>query len=169
MSKHPKNQYREKFWEFCDDFQNHGYYLPIEELKNNHSYKILERNAYVGIWYSDDNGFWISRYKGSEKPWLFIEYHWDTGEPTGTVKPIEHIERSPFSLPQQIDSGITTVDTVTQYLDKLEIQNPLIPGWNSLEDRKKSTLEFMERLRTKRLTGIPVHKIRQNLRKKQKE
>ena len=63
------------------------------------AYKILARNASVGIWLPEDRGFIISRYKFSTTPFLFIEYHWDTGEPYGTVKPLKLLEICPLLIP----------------------------------------------------------------------
>jgi hypothetical protein len=52
-------------------------YLRIEDLKDNHSYKIYARNAYVGIYVESEKAFIISRYKVGPNPRIHHEYHWD--------------------------------------------------------------------------------------------
>jgi len=70
-------------------------HIPMNEMKSGHLYKIMARNASYGIWVSEENGFIISRHKWSEN-YSFVEYHWDTGAPHGTAKPLEDLGRSPF-------------------------------------------------------------------------
>jgi len=72
-------------------------YIKMDELKNGYLYKILARNASCGIWIEDAKGFLISRTKWGDN-FTFVEYHWDTGEPYGTVKPLKEIEKSPFKI-----------------------------------------------------------------------
>lgn len=70
-------------------------YITIPNLKPGFIYKIRARNAQFGIWLPQRNSFLISRTKFGNN-YLFEEYHWDTGSPHGTVKPLEEIEESPF-------------------------------------------------------------------------
>jgi hypothetical protein len=72
-------------------------YLKIEELKDLWLYKINARNGYVGIWVKEANGFLLPRLKFGH--WfVFMEYHYDLGAfAHGTVKPIEEIEKCPFT------------------------------------------------------------------------
>ena len=76
-------------------YESEGGYLKIETLKSEWSYRILARNAHIGIWVPEKKGFIIPRWKFG-KNYLFTEFHWDTGPPFGTVKPFFEIERSPF-------------------------------------------------------------------------
>lgn len=69
-------------------------WIPIEECKDGWVYYIHARNAKVGIYDKNEKGFTISRHKFSDN-YLFVEYHWDTGEPYGTVKPIKELESAP--------------------------------------------------------------------------
>jgi hypothetical protein len=71
-------------------------YIKIPDLKEGYAYSILARNAWVGIWLNREKAFLISRYKFGQN-YLFKEYHWDTGEPFGTVKPQKEIAEAPFS------------------------------------------------------------------------
>ena len=75
-------------------------YIPINELKHNHTYLIDGRNCHVGIWDRNEIGFHYRRYKFGHT-FMDIEYHWDIGtikpedESYGTVKPIREIEPAP--------------------------------------------------------------------------
>ena len=71
-------------------------YLGIRALKDQHSYKISARNAYAGVWVKREKAFLISRYTIGPRPRLFFEFHWDIGEPLGTVKPFALIEKCPL-------------------------------------------------------------------------
>ncbi len=58
----------------------------------------------MGVYREDKQGFVGIRVKfGIE--FLFVEYHWDTGEPFGTVKPIEILELCPI---KNLDEYIET-------------------------------------------------------------
>tara|TARA_B100000315_G_C14547985_1_gene574240 strand:- start:1294 stop:1803 length:510 start_codon:yes stop_codon:yes gene_type:complete len=72
-------------------------YLKIRKLNDGFLYKIFARNAYLGIWIKDNKSFVISRHKWGRN-YLFEEYHWDTGEPFGSVKPFYKIGKCPFDL-----------------------------------------------------------------------
>lgn len=74
-------------------------YLKINELKEGYLYRIRARNAKFGIWIKEVKGFIISRHKFGYN-YLFIEYHYDTGPPFGTVFPIEEIEKVPIYIPR---------------------------------------------------------------------
>jgi hypothetical protein len=65
-------------------------YIKIEDCKDGYLYLISARNSHIGIFNKDKNSFTISRVKFSNN-YLFDEFHWDTGEPYGTVKPIREI------------------------------------------------------------------------------
>ncbi len=119
-------------------------YLRMKELKNRHCYKIYARNAYVGVWVKSNKSFMISRYKVGATPYLFHEYHWDIGEPLGTVKPIALIELFPF----QIKNNYSEMEEkeIMAYLDELEEKHSLINGSNTLQERKLAAMQFEKRL-----------------------
>ena len=71
-------------------------YIKIEDLKNGYLYKIMARNASIGIWEERQKWFIISRFKFGTN-YIFSELHWDADEHFGTVKPLEEIEKSPFN------------------------------------------------------------------------
>ena len=72
-------------------------YIRMPDLKAGFTYLIVARNAHIGIWIPENRSFLISRFKFGDN-YLFEEYHWDTGEPHGTVKPQCEIEKAPFEL-----------------------------------------------------------------------
>ena len=141
----------DKFSQFYNQMEDSEDYLKTEDLKNGYGYKIWARNAYVGVWIESKKGFLISRYKVGPAPRLFVEYHWDTwteDNPTGTVKPLECIEKFPFELRgQYTDYNEDEEALILEYIDKLEEKNPIVDGFNSLQDRKMSAIKFGERLR----------------------
>lgn len=69
--------------------------IPMSECKPGYLYVIRARNARIGIYNSSEEGsFTISRYK-FQANYLFEEYHWDTGAPFGTAKPIRELCEAP--------------------------------------------------------------------------
>lgn len=123
-------------------------YLPMPVLLDRHAYTIFARNAYVGIWIAEVRGFLISRYKLSPDPYLFIEYHWDTGEPFGTAKPLSLIERCPLPLRQAKPPSSIPPDeakALCAWLDRLEEAHPILPGVNTLLERRESALGRIQR------------------------
>lgn len=70
-------------------------WIKIEDCKDGWLYKILARNAPLGIYCVEKKAFIISRFKGNAN-FLYPEEHWDTGEPFGTVKPITPLELAPI-------------------------------------------------------------------------
>ncbi len=129
---------------FIRTMQDSTDYLGMEELEDQYAYKIFARNAYAGVWVKSKKGFIISRYKIGPRPYLFIEYHWDTGEPLGTVKPLEFIEKCPFEIKENYSD--IEKQKMLEYLDKLEENNPVVSGVNSLQSRKMAAIDFEQRL-----------------------
>lgn len=120
------------------------YYLKMDELQDGYAYKIIARNAYVGIWRARTKAFVISRYKFALKPFMCKEYHWDADPRFGTAKPLELIEKAPF------DSIIKRNEKkITAYLDTLEQQHPLIEGMDTVVDRRNAVVSYQERQKIK--------------------
>lgn len=63
-------------------------YIPSEECIDRHLYRINSRNLRTGVFREETGGFVGIRTKFGDR-FLFEEFHWDNGEPYGTVKPIE--------------------------------------------------------------------------------
>lgn len=122
-------------------------YVHINSLIPGMAYAIWSRNAYVGIWLPNENGFLISRYKAHPIPFLSIEYHWDIGEPLGTAKPLRPLEECPLPIPSRPDYRNNEVNSeLCCWLDAMEEQNPPLLGWDSLVERRQSNAEFHKRL-----------------------
>ena len=139
---------RNEIFNFMRRMERSKNYLKMDDLKDGYSYKIFARNAYVGIWLSQEKSFLIARYKFEPDPFIFKEHHWDS-DPTGTVKPLEEIEKCPFVIPyDDIHEKI-----ILSYLEKLEEQHPIMSGFNSLQDRKEPAVRFW--LRNLRLEDAP--------------
>lgn len=120
------------------------YYLKMDELQDGYIYKIIARNAYVGIWNQKNSSFIISRRKVSDKPFLFEEFHWDFDSQLGTAKPLELIEEAPFS-------NYENEEAITSYLEALERKYPLIEGFDTVSDRQASAANYRDHLSGKKL------------------
>lgn len=137
-------------------------YLGIEQMQPGMAYSIWARNAYVGIWLPDDRGFLISRYKFSPPPYLFVEYHWDKGEPFGTAKPLRLLEMCPLSMPPETEylDGQQSA-AMCSWLDDLESRYPPIPGWDSVGERRQAVAAW-ERKRAKQTEQSAQRAIQSN-------
>ncbi len=114
-------------------------YLHIDSLIPNMAYAIWARNAYVGIWLPEQKGFLISRYKVNPMPFLFVEYHWDIVEPSGTAKPLRPLEKCLLLLPSCSDYRNDEINSeLCGWLDALEEHNPPLPGWDSVGKRRQT-------------------------------
>lgn len=71
-------------------------YIKMDDLENGYLYRIIARNARLGIWYEDHRSFLISRFKFGSN-FLFEEFHWDCPA-FATARPLEKLEKSPFDL-----------------------------------------------------------------------
>lgn len=114
-------------------------YLPPFLMQASMTYSIWARNACVGIWLPEKRGFLLSRYKFDPEPYLFVEYHWDIGEPLGTAKPLRPITPCPLPLPvappyRDFAGGAA----LCAWLDALEMANPPVPGVDSVAERRNA-------------------------------
>lgn len=141
----------EKILDWWGSMQTSTNYLRMEDLKPGMAYSIWARNAYVGVWVPEEQGFLISRYKCSPEPYLFIEYHWDTGEPYGTVKPLRPLEICPLPLPPQ-SSYLDQNDNedLCAWLDALETRHPPFAGWDTIKARRESGAIWIRKQEIKR-------------------
>jgi hypothetical protein len=80
---------------FIDELEEMKY-IALADCKISHIYKIYARNFKIGVFDGSDGFIGIREKFGSR--YLFTEYHWDTGEPHGTVKPIEDIGELPSEI-----------------------------------------------------------------------
>jgi len=74
-------------------------YIPIKDCKPGYLYRVDCRNASFGIFKTEDSAFEIARTKWPDFiPFLFDEYHYDTGAPYGTALPIKELEKCPDDI-----------------------------------------------------------------------
>jgi len=74
-------------------------YMPIKDCRPGYLYHINARNASYGIYKDKESAFEIARTKWPDfDPFLFDEYHYDTGAPYGTVLPIKELEKCPDDI-----------------------------------------------------------------------
>lgn len=65
--------------------------IPLDRCKHGFLYRLDSRNLRYGVFNEKTKGFSGIRRK-FDMVFLFEEYHWDTGEPYGTAKPLEELE-----------------------------------------------------------------------------
>lgn len=112
---------KKTFWGVHEDeeeevmitIENRAQYIPLDECKDGYFYCIHARNSNGGIFSEKEKGFIISRFKFGDN-FLFTEYHWDTGEPYGTVKPIKEICKAP-----ELNDDGETLEWLNQETEKL--------------------------------------------------
>lgn len=73
-------------------------FIKLSECKNRRVYRIHSRNLSFGV-FDGERGFIGIREKFNSL-YLFKEYHWDTGPPFGTVRPLEDTQ---IDLPEEIE------------------------------------------------------------------
>lgn len=130
------------------DMQNTTAYLSIQQMLSGMAYAIWARNAYVGIWLPEEQGFLISRYKLSDQPYLFVEHHWDTGSTffLGTAKPLRPIKICPLILPPNPAHPDAEQELrLCAWLDALETTHPPLPGWDSVNQRRQAGQKWHHR------------------------
>ncbi len=71
--------------------------IPLNECKDGYLYIVNARNAYLGIFNKETNGFIISRFKFGDN-YLFTEYHYEASKGFGTCKPLEEVEKCPYEI-----------------------------------------------------------------------
>lgn len=71
-------------------------YIPLEECLHGHTYAIRSRNLTFGVFDASVEGFVGVRTKFGSR-YLFTEYHYDTGAPFGTARPLVVVEPCPVA------------------------------------------------------------------------
>lgn len=94
-------------------------YIKVEDLEPGWLYHIHARNAHYGIWKQDNLSFTIRRKKFGAI-YTFDEFHWDTSESFGTVKPFKKLELSPFSQDDLKDRSMKREDGTKYWSKPLE-------------------------------------------------
>ena len=105
--------------------------IALENCKDRYLYKIASRNLAYGVFDITQNGFIGIREKFGSR-YLFVEYHWDTGEPFGTVSPIHVLDPLPENIACCDELG--TLDKLTG--------RPFITKFESLPDGTNKRHKF---------------------------
>lgn len=69
-------------------------YIPLKDCQEGHLYILYARNAALGIFDKETQGFILLRNKMGRE-YAFTEAHWDTGRPYGTARPLEDLGEAP--------------------------------------------------------------------------
>ena len=114
-------------------------YIKIEDCGDGGLYRISSRNLTFGVYKESCKGFIGIREKFGDE-FLFAEYHWDTGSPFGTVRPIEFLEACPLedfregdsfdavtNRPVAFDKPIANGGKGWYYLDTGEVSQDISP------------------------------------------
>lgn len=86
--------------------------IPLDQCEDRRLYKIGSRNLSYGVFRTESRGFIGIREKFGDR-FLFEEYHWDTGEPFGTVTPLEataHVLPDDMELDESNDALLTWIE-----------------------------------------------------------
>ena len=162
------------FLKYLKEMRDSNDYLKMDQLLDRHAYGLLpETLMWIGlcahflnyallhiiaemgtqprIWIKEERGFLISRYKLSPEPYLFMEYHYDI-EPDhevnlhlGTAKPVSLIEKCLILIEKKDLEGRALNASLTQYLDDLEVSNPLVAGVDTLYDKKMGAVRWFNK------------------------
>lgn len=93
-------------WDIARQWSRAEKYIPISECEHRRLYLVQARNFIFGIYNQFTKSFLGVRYKFGRE-FIDFEDHWDTGEPHGTVKPLEALSEV---LPAELDIEPGTVD-----------------------------------------------------------
>jgi len=105
-----------EFVERYEEWEEEGRlpYLPVEDLKPLYLYRLHARNASWGVWNPERKVFVISRFKFKDN-FLCSEVHWDLDKHFGTAKPLEELEKTPFTLQDLKDRSEKVLDYLNNF------------------------------------------------------
>jgi len=89
-------------------------HIEIEDCQEGFLYRVHCRNSNCGIWLPKDRAIQIARTKFNSD-YLFEEYHWDTGPPFGTARPLAILEPLPV-----LNSDTETLEYLLGRREKLK-------------------------------------------------
>ena len=122
-------------------------YLKMSEMKEGYTYHIHARNARIGIWFGKHKSFAISRHKFGSN-YIFEEYHWETGAPYGTAKPIEEIEKSPFTPNKDLVRKLVKNKDGEEYMS-ISREEEVLDYLNKISENYIPVSELINRIRMK--------------------
>ena len=97
-------------------------FIPLDQCEHGQLYHIRARNFRLGIFNEPKQEFIGIRSKFGSR-YLFGEYHWDTGPPFGTVKPITKLELRPFTEVSDL-SDDPNYDAILAWLEAKDDEYP---------------------------------------------
>jgi hypothetical protein len=104
-------------------------HIPLSDCKHGWLYKIQSRNLIMGVFNEEKSRFVGIRGKFDQR-FLFVEYHWDTGPPFGTVKPLECLEPCPIrNLDEYIETPGGELETNSELFEWLKQRGGIAPAW----------------------------------------
>ena len=96
--------------------------IPMSECEHGYVYRIAARNFRFGVYRATDKSFIGLREKFFDQ-YLFAEYHWDTGAPFGTVKPLEKLMFYKNDLSEDDDELFRLLEILeTKHHEQMKIQ-----------------------------------------------
>jgi len=96
-----------------------GLRIPKADCKDRKLYRIKSRNLAIGVFRAATGGFLGLRTKFGST-FVDEEFHWDNGEPYGTVDPQEELpEELPSGVPNEEDSS-----ALRAWLQEMEARYP---------------------------------------------
>ena len=98
-------------------------FIPLDQCEHGWLYHIRARNFRLGIYNKAEREFVGIRTKFGNR-YLFGEYHWDTGPPLGTVKPIVKLVKSPFETVSERGGDGDAGETIFDWLDARAVEYP---------------------------------------------
>jgi len=97
--------------------------VPKAECKDRRLYRIQSRNLRLGVFKAASGGFLGLRTKFGST-YVFEEFHWDNGEPYGTVLPQEELlEELPAGVSNEEDC-----DGLRSWLQRMDARYPRSAG-----------------------------------------
>lgn len=85
-------------------------WLSLGDCEHGFLYLVNARNFTYGVYNEKQKGFIGIRHK-FKMVFLDLEFHWDTGAPYGTVKPINVIKKCPIDFDETLYPSDTKFDT----------------------------------------------------------
>lgn len=116
--------------------------ILFEDCEENWLYLIDARNASLGVFQKEAEGFIIARTKFSNT-YLFIEIHYDMSEHHGTATPLLKLEKVPFEVLYK-DSIYSDKRLLQWLIEKKEEYKKMIDDlveerWEAIKERRKRT------------------------------
>lgn len=147
-SRDERTLIKQEVRDFWGEVKKSNGYLKMDELEDNHSYKINSGRAGVGVWMARHKAFLVPRYKVGPYPFLCTIDCADISE-NGATPAIELIEKCPFTIQEDYRAHADDSQegqVLLKYLDDLEECNPIVYGYHSRQDTKILAINYAHHL-----------------------